>query len=154
MNRFQKIVAILRGAQETNKTEKELARDLADHTDDNQNFASLNYLKHVLYQTSKSRGWHSEEEINVGNFLCNLHGEVSELWEAWRAGKLNEPCDKADKMKALTGVGLTCAEEELADIIIRALDTSQTLGVDIAKAVYIKNEYNKTREHRHGGKLA
>ena len=83
-----------------------------------------------------------------------MHGEVSELWEAWRADALYKPCDKADKMEKLTGVALNCAEEELADIIIRALDTAATLNIDIAKAVKIKNEYNKSREHRHGGKLA
>lgn len=49
---------------------------------------------------------------------------------------------------------LTCAEEELADVIIRALDTAGTLRIDIDRAVRIKHAYNETRPHRHGGKLA
>jgi NTP pyrophosphatase (non-canonical NTP hydrolase) len=49
---------------------------------------------------------------------------------------------------------LTCIEEELADIIIRTLDTAQAFGVDIDRAVTAKMAYNATRPHRHGGKLA
>jgi hypothetical protein len=45
-------------------------------------------------------------------------------------------------------------EEELADIIIRAMDTACVFGLDIGNAVKLKHEYNKTRPHKHGGKLA
>ncbi len=120
----------------------------------NKHFESLNLLKDNFYETAKSSGFHSEKEIIIGNFLCNLHGEVSELWEAYRANKLHEPCDKSKKMLELLGESLTCAEEELADICIRLLDTSKSLNIDIGRAVRIKNEYNKTRPFRHGNKLA
>jgi NTP pyrophosphatase (non-canonical NTP hydrolase) len=50
-------------------------------------------------------------------------------------------------------VPLTNLEKELSDIILRVLDTAVMFGVDIEKAVYAKNEYNKTRSYRHGGKL-
>ncbi len=78
--------------------------------------------------------------------LMNLQSEISELWEAYRRGKLHDPCDK--------GIDLTCAEEELADIIIRTLDTADFLGIDIDAAVQKKIEYNRTRPLRHGGKTA
>ena len=83
----------------------------------------------------------------VAVFVSNEHSEVSELWEAYRAGKLHEPCDKP-------GLGLTCAEEELADIVIRAMDTSRALGVDLGAAVVAKHRYNLSRLHLHGGKKA
>jgi NTP pyrophosphatase (non-canonical NTP hydrolase) len=48
---------------------------------------------------------------------------------------------------------LTCEEEELADIIIRVLDTSKARGIDIGKAVEMKMAYNSGRPFMHG-KLA
>lgn len=82
----------------------------------------------------------------------NLHGEVSELHDAWRAGNFRALCDKADGMEALGLTPLTCAEEELADLILRVCDFSRRIGVDIARAVRVKHAYNKSRPHKHGGK--
>ena len=49
---------------------------------------------------------------------------------------------------------LTCLEEELADIVIRAFDTAKALGVDIERAVSVKHAFNASRPYRHGGKVA
>lgn len=95
-----------------------------------------------------------EDREAIAVFVSNEHGEVSELWEAFRAGKLHEPCDKVEKMRSMGLPALTCAEEELADIIIRALDTSRALGIDIGRAITTKHLYNVSRPHLHGGKLA
>ena len=43
---------------------------------------------------------------------------------------------------------------ELADLIIRVLDTCEQYGIDIEAAIEMKIKYNETREYRHGGKLA
>ena len=91
---------------------------------------------------------------DVATFDANMNGEISELWEAFRAGNLDKPCDKADKMTALGLPGLTCAEEEMADIAIRLFDTAEFWGVDLEKAIRIKHLFNASRPHRHGGKLA
>jgi hypothetical protein len=74
----------------------------------------------------------------------NFHAEISELWESYRKDQLDNPCDK--------GIGLTCEEEELSDIIIRVLDWCAYKGIDIDKAITYKIHYNKTREYKHGGK--
>ncbi len=121
-------------------------------------FSSLTELAHDLYAVAESKGWHPDGLADtadkiadyVPRAIANIHGEVSELWEAYRAGKLLEPCDKAPKMSE----ELTCAEEEIADVIIRACDASVKLGIDIGRAVKVKNEFNKTRSARHGGKRA
>ena len=112
-------------------------------------------ITNIVYKVAADHGWHSQDgdTAEVINRYCNnLHNEVSELHEAWREGRLLSPCDKADKMEELGLEPLNCLEEELADIVIRALDNAKALGVDIVPAIYIKNEYNKSRKFRHGGK--
>ena len=87
-------------------------------------------------------------------YATNLHGEVSELYEAIQSRTLYQPCDKAKKMEDAGLEPLTCAEEELADVIIRALDTAKAMGIDIGRAVQVKSAFNETRPFRHGGKKA
>lgn len=101
------------------------------------------------------QGWHSREETEdafIERACNNLHDEVSELHEAWRNGNLRRPCDKSTAMSAARLTPLTCLEEELADIVIRAFDDSGRLGIDIERAVAVKHAFNKTRAKRHGGK--
>jgi NTP pyrophosphatase (non-canonical NTP hydrolase) len=101
-----------------------------------------------MYQIADEHGFHEGEtlgEVELGRlamFIANLHGECSELWEAARKGKLLDDCDK--------GIGLSNAAEELADIIIRAMDTARSLGISIGDAITTKAAYNKTRPYKHG----
>ncbi len=105
-----------------------------------------------MYEIARSKGFHDGETIdgqapaNFGSWCANLHAEVSELWEAYRRHSLNSDCDKP--------VAMTCAQEELADIVIRAMDTAVALGIDLGDAILKKSEYNRARAHRHGGKAA
>lgn len=116
----------------------------------------LEVFKLTVAGNAVTKGFRPESpEITPGNiavFTANLHGEVSELWEAFRAGNLDEPCDKSEKMKKLGLPGLTCAEEEIADIMIRTLDTAHALDIDVAKSVAAKHLYNTTRPQMHGKK--
>lgn len=120
---------------------------------------SLKEWAERAHANAKSKGFHDDDGIrsereNVAVYLLNINGEVSEAWEAFRNGKLREPCDKAPRMRAIGARELTCIEEELADIVIRVFDTAEALGVDIEHAVRAKMTYNETRPHKHGGKLA
>ncbi len=92
--------------------------------------------------------------IRAAVYMANMVGEVAEFWEAARKGKLHEPCDKAEGMTAKGLPTLTCAEEEIADMIIRALDNAAEFGVDVAKAVAVKAAYNTSRPYQHGGRQA
>lgn len=114
---------------------------------------TLNEIANIVHTNAKIKGFHPEDETIhqfMANQCSNLHGEVSELWEAWRAGKEFDPCDKAEKMTEQGIYPLNCSEEELADIIIRALDLSARLGIDISRAVLAKHQYNMNRPYKHG----
>lgn len=113
-------------------------------------YDALNRIAKRMYSIAASKGFHPEEKgtvpDNFGSWLANLHSEISELWEAYRSGHLANDCGKECKPR------LACAEEELADIVIRAMDTAEAIGVDLGRAIEIKARYNESRAYRHGGK--
>lgn len=120
---------------------------------------TLKQWAEIAYHNASAKGFHDEDDNipmreKLGTWCMNLHSEVSELWESFRAGKAFSDCDKAEKMRAMGLPVLTCVEEELADIVIRVFDTAEALGIDIERAVAAKHEYNMSRPVRHGGKLA
>jgi NTP pyrophosphatase (non-canonical NTP hydrolase) len=126
-------------------------RDVADY--------NLNDWAQEVGQYCVEKGWREQVEAEpsideLAIHCANLHGEVSELWEAGRRQKLFALCDKSEEMKSRCIEPLTNLEEELADVIIRALDTAVAFGVNIQAAVALKMAYNKTRPVRHGGKVA
>lgn len=108
---------------------------------------TLNEIADTVHANAKAKGFHPLDqpiEVFIAQQLNNLHCEVSELWESVRDGSFNEPCDK--------DIGLTCAEEEYADIVIRCLDQCRRLGIDIQRAIEVRHAYNTTRPHLHGKK--
>jgi hypothetical protein len=109
----------------------------------------LNQIRDVVHALAKEKGFY-DPAPSVAAHCANLTSEVSELWEAFCKGKLREPCDKAEHMSE----PLTCEEEEIADIIIRALDYAAHRGIDVDRAVSVKHAFNQTRSYRHGGKAA
>lgn len=127
--------------------------------------ALLNDLRDYVAQNAKDKGfkeppegipadtWEKLDHIRMAVYVANQHAETSELWEAARVGTLHQPCDKAEKMVAMGLPALTCAEEEIADMIIRNLDNGAEFKVDIAKAVAVKMAYNAGRPLKHGNKL-
>ena len=83
--------------------------------------AQLNELADRVHQLAKDKGWHSFQETDdefITRAINNAHGEVSELWEAFRSGTFSSPCDKSQKMRDAGIEPLTCVEEECADISI------------------------------------
>jgi NTP pyrophosphatase (non-canonical NTP hydrolase) len=70
----------------------------------------------------------------LGTALALIHSEVSEALEAAR---------KRDPENF---------QDEMADIVIRVLDCTHGLGIDISGAITAKLEKNRHRGFRHGGK--
>jgi hypothetical protein len=134
-----------------------------------ESLAFLNDLRNAVAANAANKGFRDQMKkdmteaqwegdlgklVRAATYTANQHGEASEFWEAFRAGTLDQPCDKWEKMAKMGLPMLTSAEEEIADEIIRALDKAQAHGVDVAKAVATKHAYNTSRPALHGGKAA
>lgn len=104
-------------------------------------------LASVVRAINSEKGWRDQSRTLVED-LCLIHSEVSEALEAWRAlGHVGPMLDETIVPAKPYGVG-----SELADVLIRLLDTCDRFGINLAAELVAKIEYNKTRPHRHGGK--
>lgn len=103
-----------------------------------------------VFAVNEANGWF-EDDRTVGDDVALLHSEVSEMFEAYRehgfADQTGEPAPGAMLPKP-EGFG-----SEVADTLIRLLDTSKRRGVWLGYEFARKLEFNKTRGHKHGGKL-
>lgn len=118
----------------------------------------------TVHRTAVDKGWHERpacrikaeaglEPVDVDHdrvaaLIALIHSEASEALEEVRTGKFKmytvKDKDGNDKPEGV--------EVELADIIIRCLDTAGALGLNIEAAMRAKVAYNRTRPIRHGGK--
>lgn len=114
---------------------------------------SLNQIRDIVHQNAVDHGFHNFEE-DEGQFITRammlLNTETSELYEAYRNNQLCSYTPKSEKMDE----PMTNEQEEIADIIIRALDYCGRRGIDAGRAVAMKHAYNVARPYRHGGKAA
>ena len=128
----------------------------------------LNELAKAAHENAVEKGWWKKDQP-FPEILALIHSEVSEALEEYRDGhKPNEIYYRHFGLHSTSQYPMTgyLAENEerqpykpegvpieLADIIIRILSYAGYKNIDIAAAVHVKMEYNKTRPHMHGGKL-
>lgn len=77
--------------------------------------------------------------------IALMHTELSEMLERVREVGPDDAPAPSDKIPDFSG-----EEEELADLIIRALDYAGYFNLRITKAIYAKMAYNAGRPHKHG----
>ena len=136
----------------------------------------LNALASMINATAAAHGFWDEER-NFGEMIALMHSELSEALEEHREGReshyykaLNgykhwtpvyqKPASHGDPRWYFAGTttpvpaGSRLKPEgvavELADCLIRILDTMQSLDVDIEEIVREKMRYNDGRSHKHG----
>ena len=121
--------------------------------------AGLNDSAQVIFQNNKEKGFWDNER-NVGELLMLVTSELGEAMEAHRKGRFARwddwvkgysHQDNLEQRKA--GFELHVKdkfEDEIADAVIRLLDLSAGLGIDLEKHINAKVEYNKLRERLHG----
>ncbi|SEN44124.1 hypothetical protein SAMN05216325_11857 [Nitrosomonas marina] len=103
---------------------------------------SLRFLQTVCHTQALNNGWWRDlatgEDMrgkrNVGEMLCLVHSEISEAMEGHRKSMMD---DKLPHRKMI--------EVELADAMIRILDLSHGMNLDLAGAMAEKLEYNANR---------
>ena len=91
-------------------------------------------LQRQVREVNEANGWFDKERPFAAD-IALLHSEVSEAYEGYRNN------DWAN------------VHEELADVLIRLLDTAERHGVDLERQAMEKLERNRQRGYRHGGKV-
>ncbi len=102
----------------------------------------LDLFQREVHDVARTKGWWAEER-NTGELIALMHSELSEALEAARHDNPDDP--HVPEFGNL--------EIELADVVIRVLDFCEARGLSLAEAMIAKAEFNRGREHKHGGKL-
>src|SRR5574343_116152 len=132
----------------------------------------LNKSAQIIFQNNKAKGFWDNER-NVGELLMLVVSELGEAMEAHRKGRFAEVSNFDEALsksriinKDPTYTGTITPEsayaahfkswmkdtfeDEIADAVIRLLDLSAGLGIDLEKHINAKVRYNETRPKLHG----
>ena len=110
---------------------------------------TIRQWQEILHQTARDKGWHDGRN-SVWKMLGNIHAEVSEAWEEARRPDFDARAIRTrEKDGKIEGFST-----ELADIVIRCLDTAGALDIDLEAVIARKAAFNESRPHRHGNKRA
>ena len=99
-----------------------------------------------IHACAISKGWWDKDK-SFAQQIANFHSEITEAWEEYRHNRgIAEIYYTNEKPE---GIPI-----ELADCVIRIMDTCEKYNIDLESAMKIKSEYNETRSYKHGGKKA
>lgn len=123
----------------------------------------LNELGKVALDTAQSKGFMKPDEPTPRQ-IALMHTELSEALEADRCDNFTK--DEINVILELSVERMTDEnfikfyednvkgnfEEEMADLVIRAIQFSRFKNIDLDTHVAAKMRYNKLRPFKHGGK--
>lgn len=112
-----------------------------------------------MHAIAKDKGWWTDQEtgqpINpfkrLPETIALIHSETSEALEEYRNGRMDLWYSNLDPEAGPKPEGFGV---ELADVVIRCMDTAESLGIDLEAHMRLKAAYNALRPYRHGGKRA
>lgn len=100
-------------------------------------------LTHAL---ATEKGFYDERPLNFGDQISLMHCELSEVFEEYRKGK--GPKEVYIENGKPEGIPI-----EFADVVLRVMQWTHELGIDLESAMCQKHVYNMTRERLHGKKI-
>ena len=110
---------------------------------------ALRYMQQTIHESCLAAGWYHDlvsgkpVQRNVGEVLMLMVTELAEAMEGHRKNLMDTHLPHRPMM-----------EVELADCIIRILDTAGAEGLDVAGALQEKFAYNQTRaDHKREDRL-
>lgn len=106
---------------------------------------TINETANYIHDWAVRKGWWNTER-NTGELIALAHSELSEALEDYRTGHMQTYEDEKGKPCGFAS--------ELADTVIRIMDTAVSLGIDLEAEIERKMAYNEKRPYRHGGKVA
>lgn len=118
-------------------------REILEPSKDNAEPMSMRDLQKEIHKNAVEHGWWTSPP-EIGTLLALVHSEVSEALEDARHGDFRTRIEEDGKPCGFPS--------ELADVVIRVMDISEHMGIDLEKEIITKHKYNKTRPYRHGDK--
>lgn len=115
---------------------------------------SLNEIQEMVHNTAVEKGWWDtppEQARNVPEMLMLI---VSELAEALEDYRVNPDIDSGDNYIRLYDDKPEGFWVELGDAVIRIMDLAERYGVSLTEVIVLKDDYNRKRPYKHGGKAA
>jgi NTP pyrophosphatase (non-canonical NTP hydrolase) len=121
---------------------------------------SIPQMQQLVKEVNEANGWFDSERT-FGDDMALLHSEVSEAFEAYRKHHVDDMTQQMCNHEAHTAKGSSishlCKPEgvgsELADVLVRLLDTCERYNIDLEDEFNRKLRYNATRGYRHGNRL-